>query len=167
MQKPMTEKIRHNFTPVLKIHTPWDATNLFLNQKKARGIFRLQTSDFTLRSSDFRFQNRYFRIFPVIGSCIFTQSEVWRYLSLSVLSPLMLWVRISIRARCTTLCDKVCQGLTAGQWFSSCTLVSSTNKTDCHDIRYNWNIVESGVKPHKHNVVSSTHHHGWDSNTLC
>jgi hypothetical protein len=22
MQKPMTEKIRHNFTPVLKIHTP-------------------------------------------------------------------------------------------------------------------------------------------------
>jgi hypothetical protein len=29
----------------------------------------------------------------------------------STLSPLMLWVRISIRARCTTLCDKVCQWL--------------------------------------------------------
>jgi hypothetical protein len=29
----------------------------------------------------------------------------------------------------TTLCDKV-----AGQWFSPGTLVSSTNKTDCHDI---------------------------------
>ena len=30
------------------------------------------------------------------------------------LSPLMLWVRISIRAKCTTLCDKVCQWLATG-----------------------------------------------------
>jgi hypothetical protein len=50
------------------------------------------------------------------------------------LSPLMLWVRISTRARCTTLCDKVCQWLVAGRWFSLGTLVSSTNKIDCHDI---------------------------------
>ena len=34
----------------------------------------------------------------------------------------------------TTLCDKVCQGLVAFQWFSMCTPVSSTNKTDRHDI---------------------------------
>ena len=34
----------------------------------------------------------------------------------------------------TTLCDKVCQSLTAGQWFSPGTPVSSTNKTDRHDI---------------------------------
>ena len=34
----------------------------------------------------------------------------------------------------TTLCDKVCQWLAAGQWFSLGTPVSSTNKTDCHDI---------------------------------
>ena len=33
-----------------------------------------------------------------------------------------------------TICDKVCQWLTAGQWFSPDTLVTSTNKTDCHDI---------------------------------
>jgi len=31
----------------------------------------------------------------------------------------------------TTLCDKVCQWLATGRWFS---LVSSTNKTDLHDI---------------------------------
>ena len=31
----------------------------------------------------------------------------------------------------TTLCDKVCQSLVAGRWFSP---VSSTNKTDRHDI---------------------------------
>jgi len=35
------------------------------------------------------------------------------------LSSLMLWVRISIRARCTTLCDKVCQWLATGQWCSA------------------------------------------------
>ena len=34
----------------------------------------------------------------------------------------------------TTLCDKVCQWLAAGRWFSLGTSVSSTNKTDCHHI---------------------------------
>ena len=34
----------------------------------------------------------------------------------------------------TTLCDKVCQCLETGPWFSLGTSVSSTNKTDRHDI---------------------------------
>ena len=34
----------------------------------------------------------------------------------------------------TTLCDKVCQWLATGQWFSPGTPVSFTNKTDCHNI---------------------------------
>ena len=34
----------------------------------------------------------------------------------------------------TTLCDKACQWLATGRWFSPGTQVSSTNKTDCHDI---------------------------------
>jgi hypothetical protein len=46
----------------------------------------------------------------------------------------------------TTLCDKVCLWLAAGQWFSLGTPVSSTNKTDHHDITEN--VVESGVKHH-------------------
>ena len=50
-------------------------------------------------------------------------------------------------ARRTTLCDKVCQWLATGQWFSLGTPVSSTNKTDCHDIGQN--IVGSGVKHHQ------------------
>jgi hypothetical protein len=33
-----------------------------------------------------------------------------------------------------TLCDKVCQWLATGRWFSPDTLISSTNKTDHHDI---------------------------------
>jgi hypothetical protein len=45
-----------------------------------------------------------------------------------------MWVWISIWTRCTTLCDKVCQWLTTGRWFSQGPPVSSTNKTDRHDI---------------------------------
>jgi hypothetical protein len=57
-------------------------------------------------------------------------STLWFFYSLvyTCQSPLMLWVRISIRARYTTLCYKVCQ------WFSPGPQVSSTNKTDHHDI---------------------------------
>ena len=65
---------------------------------------------------------------------IIIQVSSWQYnyLCNQCLSPLMLWV--SIRARCTTLCDKVCQWLATGQWFSPGSLVSSTNKTDLLDI---------------------------------
>jgi hypothetical protein len=35
---------------------------------------------------------------------------------------------------CTTSCDKVCQWLATGWWFSADTPVSSTNKTDGHGI---------------------------------
>ena len=45
------------------------------------------------------------------GSCIYN------YLCNQCLSPLMLWIRISIRARCATLSDKVCQWLATGRWF--------------------------------------------------
>ena len=46
------------------------------------------------------------------------------------------WVRIPLRRGVldTTLCDKVCQWPAAGRWFSPGTPVSSTNKTDGHDI---------------------------------
>jgi hypothetical protein len=43
---------------------------------------------------------------------------IYNYLCNQCLLPLMLWVRISIRARCTALCDKVCQWLASGRWFS-------------------------------------------------
>jgi hypothetical protein len=51
----------------------------------------------------------------------------------SVPITLTLRVRIPLRRGVldTTLCDKMCQRLAAGRWFSP---VSSTNKTDCHDI---------------------------------
>ena len=61
-------------------------------------------------------------------------SWIYNYLCNRCLLPLMFWVQILIRVRCTTLCDKVCQWLAAGWWFSPGTPVSSTNKTDCHNI---------------------------------
>jgi hypothetical protein len=61
-------------------------------------------------------------------------SWIYNYLCNQYLWPLMLWVRNSIRARCTTLCDKVCQRLATGRRFSPSPPVSSTNKTGRHDI---------------------------------
>jgi len=58
---------------------------------------------------------------------------IYNYLYKQCLAPLM-WVKISIRARCITLCDKVCQWLATGRWFSPGSPVSSTNKTDRYDI---------------------------------
>jgi hypothetical protein len=62
-------------------------------------------------------------------------SWIYNYLCNQCLSPLMLWVWIPLRqgALDTTLCDKVCQWHSAGQWFSQGTPVSFTNKTDSHD----------------------------------
>jgi len=49
---------------------------------------------------------------------------------------LTLWVRIPFKRGLldTTLCDKVCLWLATGRWFSPGTLISSTNKTNWHDI---------------------------------
>jgi hypothetical protein len=44
-------------------------------------------------------------------------SWIYNYLCNQYLSPLMLWVRISIRARCTILCEKICQWLVTGRGF--------------------------------------------------
>ena len=50
------------------------------------------------------------------------------------LSPLILWVWILIRARCTTLCDKICQWFPTDQLFSPIPPVSTPNKIYLHYI---------------------------------
>jgi hypothetical protein len=57
-------------------------------------------------------------------------SWIYSYLCSQCLSPQMLWVRNTIRVRCTTLCDKVCQWLMVGLWFSPGTPFFYTNKTN-------------------------------------
>ena len=59
---------------------------------------------------------------------------IYKYLCNQCLTPLILGVRISTRARSTSSCDKVCQWLATGWWFSPDHLVSSANKTDRNDI---------------------------------
>jgi hypothetical protein len=61
-------------------------------------------------------------------------SWIYNYLCNQCLSPLMLRVRISIRARCTSLCDKVCQWAATVGGFLWVLWFNSTNKTDCHDV---------------------------------
>ena len=63
-------------------------------------------------------------------------SWIYNYLCNQCLSPLTLWVQISFRRGVldTTLCNKVCQWLATGRWFSSGTPVSFTSKTSHHDI---------------------------------
>ena len=78
----------------------------------------------------------YYISFNLRGSSWWWSYGSWIYNCLcnQCLSPLMLWVRISTRARCTTLCDKVCQWLATDRWFSPGPPVSSTNKTNHHNI---------------------------------
>ena len=63
-------------------------------------------------------------------------SWIYNYLCNQCLSPLKLSVRTCSwwGVLNTTLSDKVCQWLAIGQWFSPCAPVSSTNKTNRHDI---------------------------------
>ena len=63
----------------------------------------------------------------------------------------MWWLQISMRARSTTLYDKVCQWFPTGRCFFPVTQASSTNKTGHDDIT----VVESGVKHHKTNQLRS------------
>jgi len=76
-------------------------------------------------------------------------SWIYNYLCNQYPSPLMLWDRILLRRGVldTTLCDKVCQ------WLSCRSVVFSGYYGFLHQYnwspRYNWNIVESGVKHHQ------------------
>ena len=62
-------------------------------------------------------------------------SWIYNYLCNQYLSPLKLWVWILFMARCTRYNIMWnCQWLVSGWWCSPGTLVSSTHKTDCHNI---------------------------------
>ena len=63
-------------------------------------------------------------------------SWIYNYVCNQCLSLLKLCVRVPLRRGVldVTLCYKVCKWLATGQWFSPYTPVSSTNKTNRHDI---------------------------------
>ena len=85
-------------------------------------------------------------------------SWLYSYLCNQCLSSLMLWVQISIKARCTILCNKVFQWHATGRWVSRGSLVSSTNKTDRHDkteilLKVALNILPILIVAHKGLIV--------------
>jgi hypothetical protein len=64
----------------------------------------------------------------ILNPLLWYGSWIYNYMCNRCLSPLKLWVRIQLMARCTHYnFDQVCQWLAAGQWFPY-------NKTDHHDI---------------------------------
>ena len=71
------------------------------------------------------------------GGCLGRDHMVVGFTTMCAISAYQHW-RCEFESRSwqgvldTTLCDQVCQWL--GLWFSPATLVSSTNKTDPHDI---------------------------------
>jgi hypothetical protein len=71
---------------------------------------------------------------------------IYNYLCNQCLSPLMLWVWVTIRAKCTT-------------FDSDRSVVFSTSSAFLHQqnwpSQYNWNNVESGVKNHQTNNILS------------
>jgi len=78
------------------------------------------------------------RIFQILGPPWSWLYGSWicnsNYLCNQCLSWLKLWAGSWCGVFDTTLCDKVCQWLATGQWFSPGTPVYSTNKTDRYDI---------------------------------
>ena len=95
---------------------------------------------YTGQGSDFKWAYMYNEPLWLYGSWIYN------YPCNRCLSPLKLWVRTPLRRGVldTTLCDKVCQLLVTGQWFSPGIPVSFTNENGTP--QYRWNIIESGVK---------------------
>ena len=80
---------------------------------------------------------------------------IYNYLCNWYLSPLMLWVRTALRGKCKALCDKVCQWLAAGRWFSP---DSSSNKTDHHVITKKMlKMALNTIKPTKPNQLILLH----------
>ena len=75
------------------------------------------------------------------------------YLCNQCQSPITLWVHTLLRRGelYTTFCDKVCQWLAAGRWFSPGTPVSSTNKTDRNNaIEILLKVVLNTITPAQH-----------------
>jgi hypothetical protein len=58
----------------------------------------------------------------------------------------------------TTLCDKIGQWLATGRWFSPCSPVSSTNKTDHHDITEILLKVALNTINQTNNIATTTGH---------
>jgi hypothetical protein len=98
---------------------------------------------YVAQQSDSHFQLLLYSL-PVCGttiwqslSAITIQSFSMWHNNLTAIIKLYFWEMKIVNISCvldTTLCDKICQWLATGRWFSPDPPVSSINKTDIHDI---------------------------------
>ena len=108
---------------------------------------------FCFQRSNYYTVDLFFLSYITIYTCLYIPSWIYDYLCNQCLSPLTLWVRIrsnevySIQHYVIEFVSDLRQ--VGG--FLRVLRFSSTNKTDLYD-RYNWNIVESGVKYHNPNL---------------
>jgi hypothetical protein len=113
------------------------------------------------------------RTFPIIQYIIIWNKLFWFFSNLGlVLStirffgetysddfvPFFYTIVLYIRFRLNKS-DKVCQWFVTGRWFSLGTPDFFTNKTD--KTRYNWHIVENGVKHHNSNQTKRLQEYLW------
>jgi hypothetical protein len=93
---------------------------------------KYQTSSFIV--STFQVHLTYSCSIETVMVVLVYGSWIYNFLCNQCLSPLKLWVRNLFRRGVCNMSDNVCQWLAAGWWFSPGTSVSSTNKTDRHNI---------------------------------
>jgi hypothetical protein len=89
------------------------------------------------------------------------------YLSLQNFVFLYFFAQMYLCTQYNILCDKVCQWLATGWWFSPGTPVSSTNKTECHDIteillKVGLNTITLPIVPQYHSFIVCLHIHTGD-----
>jgi hypothetical protein len=103
------------FTNTWGNHTSWNMTLFANNTDIFKEQDKLRKLSFSRVENLWLFLNRLLNVvlnhFMGLSWTWSYGSWIYNYLCNQCLSPLMLWVRILIRARCTTLCDKVVSDL--------------------------------------------------------
>ena len=108
----------------------WSVNQIVLVHASMFNFRYAQASHILMRFTKGTYLQSFFSILTIISK---TRGQLWSCGSW-IYNNLCCEIESSSDKVCTTLCDKVYQWLAAGQWFSPDTLVSSTNKTDHHDI---------------------------------
>ena len=117
---------------------------LFITEWPAQNSYSLKMVSKTKSQLDGNFITERVRLINYLyysDTCInWTQLKLWVWIPLrrgvlnTALCNKVFDTTLCNKVLDTTLCAKVCQKIAAGQWFSLWTPVSSTNKTDHHDI---------------------------------
>ena len=106
---------------------------------------------------------RIYNYWPVYKSCkyiyykICCEKKIWTKMVYNSIPPISTKQTIQ-----HYVCDKVCHWLPTGQWFTPSTPISSTSKTDCHNITEILLKVElNTIKPKQNQRLYLTSNYYW------